>query len=1429
MSGLGKTERLKLIVLILIVATIGLLSVRVASSAIVGAGLVPARSDRMVAQTIRNPSTANDHGHSFALSRGGQGRALPLQTSQRRLDSSNDHNSAPSASQPPPPRTPEACVSCHTNIEPMHETGTGKLDKNDRDGQNLSCSNCHGGNPAAKTKEAAHVRPRFPDAWKRDGKTTSANPERSLTLLNRESWEYVRFVNPADLRVARKTCGACHGAEVAANETSMMRHGAMLWGAGLYNNGGFPEKDVRFGEAYTNETGAPARLLTIPQPTKAETLTKGWLPFLDPIPRWEISQPGNILRVFERGGKGRFEVGLPNREEDPGKPDKGLSPRGLGTANRTDPVYLGLQKTRLLDPTLNHLGTNDHPGDFRSSGCAACHVIYANDRSQINSGSYARFGNTGTSSSNDTQIPKGEPGHPIQHRLTNAIPTSQCMVCHMHPGTNMVATYTGMMWWDNETDGDKLYRTDQHAPSAEEEQEKLNRNPEAASLKGLWSERKYPDRLSPEDFIVRVGEPLGAINQSFKRIQLADYHGHGWLFRAVFKRDRAGQLLDADNKPVANSNADALGRAVAFRDEDNFELKNKSRVAGAPVHLKDIHLEKGMHCVDCHFRQDAHGTGILYNEPRAAIEISCEDCHGTIRERGKLVTSGFAAGQGVKDGKLVDEEKGRSLRAPRSGNKDITRNLYALDTDGNKIPVFELAPAAGLKKKTKDADGREITVELKQGEIAQNSLVEPGRWWRVKQTVDTINPASRDYNELSRYAKTVRRDNRTWGDVPAGDEELAHTDKQMTCFACHSSWMTSCFGCHLSMQANRKMPNRHNEGGDTRNYTTYNYQVLRDDVYMLARDGTVTGNRVAPAASRSAILASSQNQNREWIYSQQQTVSAEGFAGQSFSTHVPHTVRATETKGCTDCHVSKAGDNNAWMAQLLMQGTNFVNFMGRYAYVAADDALEAVVVTEHDEPQAVLGSTLHKLAYPDDYKKFVDGGRELKTSYEHVGNPKVLQVQVRGEYAYVAAGEGGLRIYDVAQIDNKGFSERITTAPVSRFGQRFWVKTKYATAVAAPTTLAVDPTRARLPENQEQPIHPLYGYLYVADKYEGLILVGAATLLDGDPLNNYLSRALTWNPGGVLDGANNITIAGTHAYVTTERALVVIDINDPLKPTVVKQIPLREPKAVAIQFRYAFVADADGLQIVDVTEPAQAHIVEGATVRLDHAQDVYVARTYAYVADGREGIAIINVTEPAKPRLDQTFNAGGAIADAHQVKVGMTNASLYAYVADGRGGLKVLQLTDPETMPTYAGFSPRPEPRLIASFKTKGAALAVSKGLDRDRAVDESGNQLAVFGRRGARPFNLSEQRRMFMLGDGLFTVTDAPATPAREFKVASAEKTAPRGSHAGNDEAVEAFATQSSHFIAATSTRATFGAAGVLCVLLLWRATSRTRKKPKS
>jgi hypothetical protein len=576
------------------------------------------------------------------------------------------------------------------------------------------------------------------------------------------------------------------------------------------------------------------------------------------------------------------------------------------------------------------------------------------------------------------------------------------------------------------------------------------------------------------------------------------------------------------------------------------------------------------------------------------------------------------------------------------------------------------------------------------------------------------------------------------------------------------------------MTANRKMPMLHNEGLTTRNWTEYNFQVLRDDMFMLGRDGTVTGNRIAPVRSACAIVVSSQNQQRDWLYYQQQTVSAEGFSGQSFSTFVPHTVRAKESKRCVDCHVSAQKDNNAWLATVLLQGTNFVNQLGRYAWVALGRAgFEAITVAERQEPPAIFGSHLQKLAYPADYKAFVDGGRALTESDHHPAE-NALDIQIRGEYAYVALGTAGFRVYDIANIDNKDLSERIITAPVSPLGQRLYVKTKNAVAVAAPTTLGVDPLRTQNAANEEQKIHLMYGFLYVADAEEGLIVIGnqldskhaagVGTLLDGNPANNFLTRAVTFNPNGVLTGARRIVFAGHYAYVLTSRGLVVVDLDNPLAPKVTAELgapDLDDPRGLAVQFRYAFVVDRAGLKVFDLTTLDRPRLVAGSSVALEDARNVYLSRTYAYVAGGRQGLVIVDVERPEQPRIDQVFSANGEINDLRDVKIGMVSASGFALLADGEHGLRVVQLFSPEENPNHYGFSPRPTPSLIATYHTHEPALSVSEGIDRDRAVDESGNQLAVFGRRGARPLNGEEQRRMYVRDGQLYTVTNDPPRAA--------------------------------------------------------------------
>ena len=107
--------------------------------------------------------------------------------------------------------------------------------------------------------------------------------------------------------------------------------------------------------------------------------------------------------------------------------------------------------------------------------------------------------------------------------------------------------------------------------------------------------------------------------------------------------------------------------------------------------------------------------------------------------------------------------------------------------------------------------------------------------------------------------------------------------------------------------------------------------------------------------------------------------------------------------------------------------------------------------------------------------------------------------------------------------------------------------TRHATAVAAPSTLAVDPARTRRPDNQEQPIHSLYAYLYVTDREEGLVVSTAATLLDGNPANNFLTRAATFNPDGLLRGAVNLSIAGKDESIPLTEVLEVRFRGEPAK------------------------------------------------------------------------------------------------------------------------------------------------------------------------------------------------------------------------------------------------------------------------------------------
>lgn len=278
------------------------------------------------------------------------------------------------------PRT--GCEVCH---RPRPEPGAdpaGIEDAHPYGDIALACTDCHGGNAGTYKQSEAHVPAR-------DGRAFIRN----LTAgqLDRIDPAYLRFVNPADLRVANTGCGAaspaaggtgCHQPRIDDIRVSMMGHTAGEVVVARYRAG---LQDDPLGHV-----GA----------------TSLFDPDFDP------SLPSTVERMD------RF---------DPSPPELSmldvLASTTAAAGDAANRLYGEIQDDYMVKSCFRcHLwdfGENSFRGDFRSSGCAACHMPYSDD---------------GTSQSADPRIPKEVSPHPIRHELTTRIPTEQCTHCHYRGG-----------------------------------------------------------------------------------------------------------------------------------------------------------------------------------------------------------------------------------------------------------------------------------------------------------------------------------------------------------------------------------------------------------------------------------------------------------------------------------------------------------------------------------------------------------------------------------------------------------------------------------------------------------------------------------------------------------------------------------------------------------------------------------------------------------------------------------------------------------------------------------------------------------------------------------------------------------------------------------------------------------------------------------
>ena len=140
------------------------------------------------------------------------------------------------------------------------------------------------------------------------------------------------------------------------------------------------------------------------------------------------------------------------------------------------------------------------------------------------------------------------------------------MSCHGHQGNLFVNPYLGYIWWDQESDGEHMYPKKQKNPTDEDSAAAVRQNPELAAARGLWGNLEFLEKVSE-------------LNPKLKHTQFADYHRAGWVFRAIFKKDKKGVLLDAQDNPIRHRRSEQVAEGGPL---EGHSPRERHAVRGLP-------------------------------------------------------------------------------------------------------------------------------------------------------------------------------------------------------------------------------------------------------------------------------------------------------------------------------------------------------------------------------------------------------------------------------------------------------------------------------------------------------------------------------------------------------------------------------------------------------------------------------------------------------------------------------------------------------------------------------------------------------------------------------------------------------------------------------------------------------------------------------
>ncbi len=372
------------------------------------------------------------------------------------------------------------------------------------------------------------------------------------------------------------------------------------------------------------------------------------------------------------------------------------------------------------------------------------------------------------------------------------------------------------------------------------------------------------------------------------------------------------------------------------------------------LHLtEDIHYSKGMLCQDCHTSNDLHGDGFFRGANLGAVEIECQDCHGTTDKFPWELPLGYSDEFDTKP----------KVGHARGTTKTLAKYLKQGAIPKDKGDGFLLS-----------ARGNPLTKAVRKGDKVLMHLASGKDIW------------------LSPLKKLKADGNISKEGLVAMDQIKAHTDK-LECYTCHATWAPQCYGCHVKVDYSKGKQNpdflaaskAHHNGktGDVDNLkeflvdgkVTETRSYLRWENPALSRNGEGRVSPTIPGCQVTlTVIGKDGNallENHIWKIPNVEDAGKEGVNSITMSPVQPHTI-TKKSRPCESCHTS---------AKAMGYGINggaYFSDPSKTTIVDLMDANKTVLPLQVDE-QIPATPNLHH-----DYSVLIDkNGKQVQTVGNH--------------------------------------------------------------------------------------------------------------------------------------------------------------------------------------------------------------------------------------------------------------------------------------------------------------------------------------------------------------------------------------------------------------------------------------------------------------